>query len=346
MKVSKPLKDTLQKVCAEYNRMVSLKTHRIDSNRKAMAYNMLHGWYSMCILFLSYMASFPSFVDGIHAVPNAKAEGASRIPPSDSQALWLLPPLFIRRGLVPHDTATFPSHPLLQESRWTSWPRISGSRAFTAGLKLLNSMAKIFSGRSWLLRIPPVFCGPVVLHRTLNSLSYAFHLIPLLSWFVLTKNCDLYGAYHFCLDLFSHPQDFMRKAGTDSSRKAKVCHLYPFQKIDTPHIPCSLQVGAQLDEAGHHALHDICCLWCYLLPHLRSEFPDITVKKYEGLFAKGTPDHEKMFGFIWLVPNLSWGLWFSFPKPRHTFWFAFGLRRILLSALGWRQILLGDCDWS
>ena len=100
----------------------------------------------------------------------------------------------------------------------------------------------------------------------------------------------------------------MRKAGTDSSRKAKVCHLYPFQKIDTPHIPCSLQVGAQLDEAGHHALHDICCLWCYLLPHLRSEFPDITVKKYEDLFAKGTPDHEKTFGFIWLAPNLSWGL--------------------------------------
>ena len=64
-------------------------------------------------------------------------------------------------------------------------PGFLGPGPFTAGLKLLNSMAKIFSGRSWLLRIPPVFCGPVVLHRTLNSLSYAFHLIPLLSWFVL-----------------------------------------------------------------------------------------------------------------------------------------------------------------
>lgn len=34
-------KDLLNKVCAEYNRLVTLKSHRIDQQKKTLCYNML-----------------------------------------------------------------------------------------------------------------------------------------------------------------------------------------------------------------------------------------------------------------------------------------------------------------
>ncbi|CAL1131960.1 unnamed protein product [Cladocopium goreaui] len=38
---SKPLKDILSKMVADYNRMVTVRSHRIDTNRRNMAYNLL-----------------------------------------------------------------------------------------------------------------------------------------------------------------------------------------------------------------------------------------------------------------------------------------------------------------
>ena len=38
---SKPLKDILSKIVADYNRMVTVRSHRIDTNRRNMAYNLL-----------------------------------------------------------------------------------------------------------------------------------------------------------------------------------------------------------------------------------------------------------------------------------------------------------------
>ena len=38
---SKPLKDVLSKIVADYNRMTTVRSHRIDTNRRNMAYNLL-----------------------------------------------------------------------------------------------------------------------------------------------------------------------------------------------------------------------------------------------------------------------------------------------------------------
>ena len=37
---NKSTKDRLGRMCAEYNKMVTVRSHRIDSSRRAMAYNM------------------------------------------------------------------------------------------------------------------------------------------------------------------------------------------------------------------------------------------------------------------------------------------------------------------
>ena len=47
------------------------------------------------------------------------------------------------------------------------------------------------------------------------------------------------------------------------------------------------QKAAQLSEDGHILLHDVCCLWVWLLPKLLSSFPGNTVKQHEELFHKG-----------------------------------------------------------
>ena len=38
---NKPLKNVLSKIVADYNRMVTVRSHRIDTNRRNMAYNLL-----------------------------------------------------------------------------------------------------------------------------------------------------------------------------------------------------------------------------------------------------------------------------------------------------------------
>lgn len=49
-----PLKDALNRVIADYNKLVTLKRHRVDSSRRAMCYN----------LFLIVISSLRSFFDG------------------------------------------------------------------------------------------------------------------------------------------------------------------------------------------------------------------------------------------------------------------------------------------
>jgi len=49
-----PLKDVLAKVIAQYNRMVTIKRHRIESGRRALIYNLCLGLmfsFSFCFLF-------------------------------------------------------------------------------------------------------------------------------------------------------------------------------------------------------------------------------------------------------------------------------------------------------
>lgn len=53
-----PLKDVLGKCIAEYNRMVSVKRHRIDSSRRALVYNLLLGYPWFDYLHLNLFSDF------------------------------------------------------------------------------------------------------------------------------------------------------------------------------------------------------------------------------------------------------------------------------------------------
>ena len=47
------------------------------------------------------------------------------------------------------------------------------------------------------------------------------------------------------------------------------------------------QKNAQLDEDGQLLLHDLCCLWHWLLPKLHEAFPKAVVDKHEAMFFRG-----------------------------------------------------------
>lgn len=55
----------------------------------------------------------------------------------------------------------------------------------------------------------------------------------------------------------------------------------------TKSVASLVQKQAQLDEEGHQALFDVCCLWVYLKPKLEENFPAPIVQKCENLFQKG-----------------------------------------------------------
>lgn len=47
------------------------------------------------------------------------------------------------------------------------------------------------------------------------------------------------------------------------------------------------QKNAQLDDESHQLLHDVCCLWHYILPKMRALFPQPVVEKHEQMFMRG-----------------------------------------------------------
>jgi hypothetical protein len=44
---------------------------------------------------------------------------------------------------------------------------------------------------------------------------------------------------------------------------------------------------AQLDDEKQLQLFDVCCLWKYLQPKIRENFPGSVLQKYDQMFLKG-----------------------------------------------------------
>ena len=66
----------------------------------------------------------------------------------------------------------------------------------------------------------------------------------------------------------------------------------------TLHVPCPplfAQKNSMLSDEDHALLHDVCCMWMWLLPKLKMEFPGTTIQKHEDLFAKGFLGNNKIF---------------------------------------------------
>ena len=105
-------------------------------------------------------------------------------------------------------------------------------------------------------------------------------------------------------------QDFSRKAPPESSNKVKdhqhiiinqVWQVSCMQESDQKDknwyfslwtryiglLPVALQKLAQLDDDKQQHLHDVCCVWLYLLPKLTNAFPSEVIAKYTTLFMKG-----------------------------------------------------------
>ena len=49
----------------------------------------------------------------------------------------------------------------------------------------------------------------------------------------------------------------------------------------------SLQKLAQLNEEQHQHLHDLTCLWVYIMPRLEETFPGNVVQKHLQMFWDG-----------------------------------------------------------
>ena len=55
------LRDLLNRVVASYNKDVTIRRHRIDSGRKALIYNLLHGSKPRCSFTVSEVAGSGEF---------------------------------------------------------------------------------------------------------------------------------------------------------------------------------------------------------------------------------------------------------------------------------------------
>ena len=59
-----------------------------------------------------------------------------------------------------------------------------------------------------------------------------------------------------------------------------------------------VQKSSMISEDEHALLHDVCCLWEWLVPKLKKEFPGSVVERHVELFMKGLLDY--------LQVNLGW----------------------------------------
>eukprot|EP00435_Cladocopium_sp_Y103_P023953 s3522_g5.t2 len=191
---SKPLKDVLGKIVADYNRMVTVRAHRIDTNRRNMAYNLLRA-----------PAEFHQI---IHAHYDAYKHSQSGIT-LDILALdfW-----------VPGSCSRLEA------------PQYKNKEVFKEILSVSEASCKLYAERA--------------------------------------------------------TQDFCRRASKTASAKVKK--------------------QSQLDESGHHQLFDIVCLWLWLEPKLRAEFPGSTVDHHAELFMKGMLDTDLATIMRAAEPSFDW----------------------------------------
>ena len=93
------------------------------------------------------------------------------------------------------------------------------------------------------------------------------------------------------------------------SYKSKSCTVIYLKRLDeTFHLFQSTlpppEKNAQLDDDGQLLLHDVVCLWNWMRPKLKSQFPGAVLQRHEELFMRGPLGEKKR--------------WFHFPKSK--FW--------------------------
>ena len=74
-----PLKDNLSKVIAEYNKMTTIKRHRIESSRRALIYNMclVLSWKSFQLLCVPSLSFVIPVSENAEAQKPTRADGSS-----------------------------------------------------------------------------------------------------------------------------------------------------------------------------------------------------------------------------------------------------------------------------
>lgn len=78
---------------------------------------------------------------------------------------------------------------------------------------------------------------------------------------------------------------------------SRILHLRFFKCITSQMpVPAPVQKSSMLSEDDHALLHDTCCLWLWLLPKLKLEFPGTVIARHEELFAKG------LLGYLQVSP--------------------------------------------
>ena len=60
-----------------------------------------------------------------------------------------------------------------------------------------------------------------------------------------------------------------------------------FEKAVSVTSSSKAKKNCQRSEQDHLLLHEIACLWIWMLPKLEGEFPGDVVSKYADLFSKG-----------------------------------------------------------
>ncbi|CAK9107687.1 Uncharacterized protein SCF082_LOCUS50126 [Durusdinium trenchii] len=144
---------------------------------------------------------------------------------------------------------------------------------------------------------------------------------------LIHRHYDLYPHTCSALPVDVLQQDFWVPGSTSRSESTKFQNKALFKEILTPDLEtCELWItratedfkrrappdaslkakkNAQLDEDAQHLLHDVVCLWHWLQPKLKSQFPAPVVEKHHDLFMRGSLDGD-LAGIMRAAQDFEW----------------------------------------
>lgn len=154
-----------------------------------------------------------------------------------------------------------------------SWGTSSMYQPAQAVENIHFSEGKLCMRRYCLLQRKPAWLTWRELRRTVQDVSWSPNQFTSLSVFL--------------------PQDFSRKASTESSQKLKELDTQIGYSTCLVISTCSIQIwfgpqkSHQLNEEGHLLLHDITCLWCWLKTKMETMFNADVVARHQKLWDEG-----------------------------------------------------------
>ena len=117
------------------------------------------------------------------------------------------------------------------------------------------------------------------------------------------RRCPLRCGWQLSNIFVSRDKHIVLKRNTARNQHQDSCVHVCNSNTSAPHT-CA-QKSKQLSLETHQALMDVCCLWCWLKPHLQKSLDETMMAKMEEMWLAGLLD----------LGSMAWGLGFWRVHP-------------------------------